>query len=71
MTTCFPFSNYIQISNDSHAIKATMSFGFGVGDFLATIKLANKVRTRFVDAPEQFKAVSKEWVLLSIVFSKF
>ena len=37
-----------------------MSFGFGVGDFLAVLKLANSVRERFDDAPEQFKAISKE-----------
>lgn len=37
-----------------------MSFGFGVGDCLAVLQLANRIRERFVDAPEQFKAISKE-----------
>jgi hypothetical protein len=37
-----------------------MSFGFGVGDFLTVLKLANTVRERFKDAPEQFRAISKE-----------
>lgn len=29
-----------------------MSFGFGVGDFLAVLQLANDVRRKIVDAPE-------------------
>jgi hypothetical protein len=37
-----------------------MSFGFSVGDFVAVLQLANQVRQRFVDAPEQFKAISDE-----------
>jgi hypothetical protein len=37
-----------------------MSFGFGVGDFIAVFQLVNKIRERFVDAPEQFKAISNE-----------
>jgi hypothetical protein len=37
-----------------------MSFGFSVGDFLAAIELANKIRSRFVDAPRQFQAISSE-----------
>jgi len=39
-----------------------MSFGFSVGDFIAVLQLANQVRQRFVDAPEQFKAISDEQV---------
>jgi hypothetical protein len=39
-----------------------MSFGFSVGDFLAAIELANKIRREFVDAPSQFKAISDEYV---------
>jgi hypothetical protein len=35
----------------------TMSFGFSVGDFIAAIDLANKIRREFVDAPSQFKAI--------------
>ena len=38
-----------------------MSFGFGIGDFLAAIKLANKIRKEFVDAPSQFKAISDKY----------
>lgn len=29
-----------------------MSFGFGLGDFLAVLKIANDVRKRILDAPE-------------------
>jgi hypothetical protein len=39
-----------------------MSFGFSVGDFVAVLQLANRVRQRFVGAPEQFKAISDEQV---------
>jgi len=39
-----------------------MSFGFSVGDFITVLQLANKIRQRFVDAPDQFKAISDEWV---------
>jgi hypothetical protein len=38
-----------------------MSFGFGVGDFITVIELANKIRKDFVDAPSQFKAISDEY----------
>jgi len=37
-----------------------MSFGFSVGDFLAVIDLAKRIRSRFVDAPDQFSAISNE-----------
>ena len=37
-----------------------MSFGVGVGDIIAVTNIANKVRKRFVDAPDQFKAVADE-----------
>jgi hypothetical protein len=37
-----------------------MSFGFGVADFITVLRLANKIHERFVDAPEQFKAISDE-----------
>jgi hypothetical protein len=40
-----------------------MSFGFSVGDFITAIELANRIRTQFVDAPDQFKAISDEWVI--------
>lgn len=38
-----------------------MSFGFGVGDFLAVFQLANMIRKGFADAPSQFKAISDEY----------
>ncbi|KUJ21851.1 uncharacterized protein LY89DRAFT_729351, partial [Mollisia scopiformis] len=44
-----------------------MSFGFSLGDFIAAIELANKIRKEFVDAPRQFKAISDEVRSLSIV----
>ena len=37
-----------------------MSSGFGVGDFVTVLQLANTIRERFVSAPEQFKAISNE-----------
>ena len=40
-----------------------MSFGFSVGDFIAAIELANKIRKEFDNAPSQFKAISDERVL--------
>ena len=33
----------------------TMSFGFSVGDFLAVIHIANKIRKDFAGAPSEFK----------------
>jgi hypothetical protein len=42
-----------------------MSFGFSVGDFIAVIELANKIRKEFVDAPSQFKAISDEYAVLA------
>ncbi|KXJ85091.1 hypothetical protein Micbo1qcDRAFT_198942 [Microdochium bolleyi] len=46
---------------------AKMSFGFGVGDFLAVIKLVKKIRTDFADAPKQFEHISTEVRSLAIV----
>jgi hypothetical protein len=37
-----------------------MNFGFGIGDFITVLGLANKIRKDFVDAPIQFKDISKE-----------
>ncbi|RDH31146.1 ankyrin repeat-containing domain protein [Aspergillus welwitschiae] len=37
----------------------TMSFGYGVGDFLAVVNLAKTIKERFVNAPEQFKKISE------------
>jgi hypothetical protein len=39
-----------------------MSFGFSIGDLIATIDLANRVRKDFVGAPRQFKDISDECV---------
>lgn len=36
-----------------------MSFGFGIGDFLACLELANKVRKDYADAPELAKSLSQ------------
>lgn len=38
-----------------------MSFGFSIGDFIAVIERANHIRTRFVGAPAQLKALSDEY----------
>ncbi|EEU34254.1 uncharacterized protein NECHADRAFT_85540 [Fusarium vanettenii 77-13-4] len=46
-----------------------MSFGFGVGDFIAVLELVNKVRKDFRSAPSQFEDISKEVRSLSIVLS--
>jgi hypothetical protein len=37
-----------------------MSFGFGVGDIITVLGLASKLRGQFLDAPEQFRAISAE-----------
>ncbi|KGO74948.1 hypothetical protein PITC_031860 [Penicillium italicum] len=37
-----------------------MSFGFGVGDFISVITLANKLRRKFVGAPSEFSSTSRE-----------
>ncbi len=42
-----------------------MSFGFSVGDFIAAIELANRIRKEFIDAPDQFKDISDEYRILS------
>ncbi|KAF4636667.1 hypothetical protein G7Y89_g1421 [Cudoniella acicularis] len=48
-------------------LTVTMSFGFSVGDFIAAIELANKIRKDFVGAPKHFKDVSDEVRGLSII----
>jgi hypothetical protein len=35
-----------------------MSFGFGIGDFLAVIDLVQRVRENFTAAPKQFEDLS-------------
>ncbi|KAJ5637543.1 hypothetical protein N7490_007422 [Penicillium lividum] len=44
-----------------------MSFGFGVGDFIAVIGLARRIRKNFVGAPSQFLEISAEVRSLDIV----
>jgi len=46
-----------------------MSFGFSIGDFIAVIELANKIRKDFVNAPSQFKAISDEYAVLTTLLS--
>lgn len=46
-----------------------MSFGFGVGDFLAVIELANKIHKRFADAPTKVRDISYEVESLSTLLS--
>jgi hypothetical protein len=43
-------------------IEIDMSFGFSIGDFIAAIELANKIRKEFADAPSQFNDISDECV---------
>jgi hypothetical protein len=47
-----------------------MSFGYSIGDFLATLQLANEIRKRFVDAPNQFRAISEEFVTCPRIVAK-
>lgn len=41
-----------------------MSFGYGIGDFITVIALANKIRKDFSGAPSQFKSINDEYVPL-------
>jgi len=43
-----------------------MSFGFSISDFVTLFELATRVRKRFIDAPDQFKAISDDVRGLSI-----
>jgi hypothetical protein len=45
----------------------TMSFGFSVGDFLAVLELAKKIRREFIDAPGQFNDISDEYVRSTLI----
>jgi len=45
----------------------TMSFGYSVGDFITVPQLANNIRKHFIDAPDQFKAISEDVKALSNV----
>ncbi|KAF4632226.1 hypothetical protein G7Y89_g5909 [Cudoniella acicularis] len=46
-----------------------MSFGFGIGDFLAVIDLATRIQREFANAPEQFKAISNELESLKVLLN--
>ncbi len=45
---------------DNNISNIRISFGFSVGDFLTAIELANRIRSRFIDAPDQFRAISNK-----------
>ena len=49
-------------ANGRAVLDITMSFGFSVSDFIATIELANRIRKEFALAPKQFKDISDEYV---------
>lgn len=59
----FYFSSSFKCYTDITTFVVKMSFGYSVGDCIAILQLANKVRERFDDAPEQFKVISNEQVL--------
>lgn len=44
-----------------------MSFGFSIGDFIAVIDHAKKIRKEFGQAPAQFAAISTEYGILSLL----
>ena len=46
-----------------------MSFSVGVGDFIMVLNLANNLRKRFVDSPNQFRAIFDEYVKLYRCFA--
>ena len=50
--------------------KSTMSFGYGVGDFLALSTLALNVYTAYVDAPGDYKNISEEVKSLHIIIEE-
>jgi hypothetical protein len=39
-----------------------MSFGFAVGDIMTMLDKSNKLHDQFADAPNQFKAISNEYI---------
>ena len=47
-----------------------MSFGFGVGDFIAVSKLALDVYTAYKDAPDDFRNISDEIKSLHIIIDR-
>lgn len=57
---CQLVSSSLLDRNYPFVFKLTMTFGFGVGDVIKALELANEIRARFVDAPAQFEAISDE-----------
>ncbi|KFX88524.1 hypothetical protein V490_07578 [Pseudogymnoascus sp. VKM F-3557] len=64
-------SNSAKAKNKGKKKNKASAFGGGedvdVGDIIAVTNLANKIRQRFVNSPEQFKAIATEVRSLSIV----
>jgi hypothetical protein len=50
-----PYLQYLHLRPNDLRANAAMNLGFGVGDFLAVIQLANKIRKDFAGAPNEFK----------------
>ena len=40
----------------------TMSFGFGVGDFLAVLEIVHRVRKKAARAPKEYQGIAEEFV---------
>jgi hypothetical protein len=59
-TTSFALLLSFSCNNQGTVFNVTMSFGFGISDFITVLQLANQIRAGFVDAPDQFKAISDE-----------
>jgi hypothetical protein len=57
-TICIHLFKPIPVTKDGTAL--TMSFGFGISDFITVIQLAKDVRDQFVEAPEQYKSISDQ-----------
>ena len=40
-----------------------MSFGFGVGDFLAVLEIVHRVRKKTGRAPKEYQGIAEEFVI--------
>jgi hypothetical protein len=49
-----------------NSLPITMSFGFGVGDFLAVLELAKNIRQSFLNAPAQYQSIANRYDLIFI-----
>jgi hypothetical protein len=58
------FQRAFSYANTRAVLDITMSFGFSVGDFIAVIELAKRIRKEFINAPDQFKDISDEYGIL-------